>query len=98
VRAPRGAVRVRARGESPLRYFDTAPTMTLSAGGRVIERLQPSGDWTWNVVVPPDAVAAGGGDLVIRTTQVFVPSEITGSPDTRRLGLRVFALDVESVR
>jgi hypothetical protein len=98
VRGVQRAIRVRLRGESPLRYFEAAPTLRLSAGGRVIETLQPSADWVWNVVVPPDVLAEGGGDLVLDTNRVFVPAEIEGSPDTRRLGLRVFAVDVESAR
>lgn len=98
VRAPMRSIRVRLRGESPLKYFDAPPTVTLSAGGRVIKRLQPSADWTWEVDIPADAVAASNGDVVIDTTQAFVPSETSGSPDMRRLGMRVFALDVESVR
>jgi len=98
VRGPLRPIRVRIRGESPLKYFDAPPILRWSAGGRVLERLQPSSDWTWEVVVPADAMAAGHGDLVLETSHVFVPAEITGSPDTRRLGLRVFALEVETAR
>jgi hypothetical protein len=98
VRAPGAGIRVRLRGESPLKYFDVPPTLILSAGGREIERLQPASDWVWEVRVPADAIAAANGDLVLRTSQVFVPSEINDSPDTRRLGLRVFAIDVETAR
>jgi hypothetical protein len=98
VRAARGGVRVRVRGESPLKYFDAAPEITFAAGGRVIERLRPAADWTWDVEVPADALAASNGDLTIATNHVFVPSEVTGSPDTRRLGLRIFAVDIESAR
>lgn len=98
VRGPLLPIRVRLRGESPLKYFDTAPTLRLSAADRVLARLQPSSDWMWDVVVPADAVAAAHGELVLETSHVFIPSEITGSPDTRRLGLRVFAIDVETAR
>jgi hypothetical protein len=98
VRSPVNPIRVRFRGESPLKYFDTAPTVTLSAADRVLGRLQPSSDWTWDVAVPADAIAAAGGDLVLETTHVFIPSEVEGSPDTRRLGLRIFAIDIETAR
>jgi hypothetical protein len=98
VRGPRLPLRVRLRGESPLKYFDAAPTLRLSAADRVVARLQPSSDWTWDVVVPADAVAAAHGELVLETNHVFIPSEMTGSPDTRRLGLRIFAIDVETAR
>ena len=95
---PVPALRVSLRGESPLKYFDQPPVVTLFAGSRMIERLQPAGDWEWHVVVPPDAVSASNGELRIETSRVFVPSEIMGSPDTRRLGLRIFAIDVASAR
>ncbi len=98
VRAPGASIRLRLRGESPLKYFDSPPILVLSAADRVLARLEPSSDWTWDVVVPADAIAAAHGELVVRTNHVFVPSEIERSPDTRRLGLRVFAIDVETAR
>jgi hypothetical protein len=98
VRGPLRPIRVRMRGESPLKYFDVAPVLTLSAGDRVIERLRPSSDWTWEVIVPADALVDASGELRLETNHVFVPSEVTGSPDTRRLGLRVFAIEVETAR
>lgn len=97
VRGP-APIRVRIRGESPLKYFDGPSSITLSTGLRVIQRIQPSGDWELDVVVPAEAVTAADGELTLSTSQVFVPSEITGSPDTRRLGLRVFAVNIESAR
>jgi hypothetical protein len=98
VRAQHAPIRVRLRGESPLKYFDVSPTLTLSAGGLVVKRLQPTEDWLWDVEVPADAMAAANGDLVLRTSHVFIPSKISRSPDTRRLGLRVFAIDIETAR
>jgi hypothetical protein len=97
VRGP-APIRVRIRGESPLKYFDATSSITLSAGERMIERIRPSGDWELDVVVPADAIAAADGEVTISASQVFVPSEITGSPDTRRLALRVFAVNIESAR
>jgi hypothetical protein len=97
VRAVTG-VRVRVRGDSPLRDFSAPPTVTISAGGREVARLEPRDRWTCDAIVAADLLAASNGEVVIATSQVFTPSEIRGSPDTRRLGLRIFALDVESVR
>ena len=98
VRAPGASIRLRIRGESPLKYFDSPPILRLSAADRVLARLEPSSDWTWDVVVSAEAIGAADGELVLETSHVFVPSEIEHSPDTRRLGLRVFAIDVESAR
>ncbi len=97
VRGPSEPLRVRIRGESPLEYFDEAPIITVFAGVRQIARLQPSADWELDVVVPADAVASSNGEIAIETTRVFVPAE-QGSPDTRQLGLRVFAIEIESTR
>jgi hypothetical protein len=97
IRGPVQAIRIRLNGESPLRYFAAAPTVTVTAAGRVIAQLQPTSEFEWNVVVPAEAVAASGGDIAIETDRVFVPAETEGSVDTRRLGLRIWDCRVESV-
>jgi hypothetical protein len=98
VRGPAEALRVRVRGESPLKYFDAAPTVTLSAAGRVFGRIEPTADFEFDVTVPGDAVHAADGELVLETTQSFVPAAEGGSSDMRRLGLRIFDVRVERVR
>jgi hypothetical protein len=98
VRAPAGPVRVRIRGESPLRYFDEPPTMTLSAGGHIVGRLQPATDFEFDAIVPADAMRASGGDLVLETSRSFVPALTGRSVDVRRLGLRIFDVRVERAR
>jgi hypothetical protein len=97
VRGPVQAIRIRLHGESPLRYFSAAPTIKVTAAGRVIARLHPTSEFRWDVVVPADAVAASGGDIAIETDRVFVPAETEGSVDTRRLGLRIWECRVEPI-
>jgi hypothetical protein len=97
IRGPVQAIRIRLHGESPLRYFSTAPAITLSAASRVIARLHPTSEFRWDVVVPADAVAASGGDIAIETDRVFVPADTEGSVDTRRLGLRIWDCRVEPI-
>ncbi len=77
-------------GESPLRYFDTAPRVTVRAGNQVLATAQPSSDFELSVKVPAAALAASDGMLTIETDQSFVPHERSGSPDRRTLGLRIF--------
>jgi hypothetical protein len=96
--SPPQAIRIRTSGESTVKYFGAPATITVSAGGREIARLQPAGNWDWNVDVPVDALAASGGDVVLATSNTFVPAETEGTADTRRLGLRVFALDISTAR
>jgi hypothetical protein len=98
VRGPAEAVRVRLSGESPMKYFDDAPTVTLSAAGRVFGRIQPSSDFELDVTIPPDAVHGAGGDLILETSRSFVPAAEGRSADTRRLGLRIFDVRVERAR
>jgi hypothetical protein len=98
VRGPAQDVRVRIRGESPLRYFDAPPTVTLSGAGRVFGRIEPTSDFEFDVTVPADAAQRAGGDLVLETSRSFVPAETQRSSDTRRLGLRIFDVRVERAR
>jgi hypothetical protein len=81
-------------GESPLRYFDTAPHVTIRAGGQVLTTVQPSNDFELNVKVPAAALAASDGMLTIETDQSFVPHERSGSPDRRTLGLRILRFEI----
>jgi hypothetical protein len=81
-------------GESPLRYFDTAPRVTIRAGSQVLATAEPSDDFELNVKVPASALAAADGMLTIETNQAFVPNERSGSPDRRTLGLRLFTFEL----
>jgi hypothetical protein len=98
VRAPATDVRVRIRGESPLEYFDAAPVVTLSAAGRAFGRIEPAADFELEVTVPAAAVREARGAIVLETSRSFVPAHDGGSTDTRRLGLRIFDVRVESAR
>jgi hypothetical protein len=81
-------------GESPLRYFDQAPTVTVAAGAREIARFNPSSDFTQSIVLPAEAIAASDGRVTISSDKVFVPSERNGTPDRRRLALRIYSYGV----
>ena len=85
---------LRIAGESPLRYFGTAPHVTIRAGNQVLATAQPSSDFKLSVKVPAAALAASDGTLTIETDQSFVPHERSGSPDRRTLGLRIFDFEV----
>ena len=82
-------------GESPLRYFDGAPNVTVRAGSQVLATAQPSSDFNLTVKVPAAALAAADGMITIETDRTFVPNERSGSPDRRTLGLRIFEMKVE---
>ena len=81
-------------GESPLRYFDTPPNVTIRAGRQVLATAKPSDDFALRAKVPAAALAASDGMLTIETDQSFVPHERSGSPDRRTLGLRIFEMEL----
>ena len=85
---------LRLTGESPLRYFDRAPRVTIRAGSQVLGTSEPASDFDVTVKVPAAALAASDGMLAIETDQSFVPHERSGSPDRRTLGLRIFDFEI----
>jgi hypothetical protein len=94
---PPQAVEVLLRGESPRKYFDTAPHVRLLAGAAEIATWQPTSDFEWRVKVPADAVRRASGVLTIETDRVYLPGKAEGTADARRLGLRLFDVDVHPV-
>ena len=91
---PGVALRLQLEGESPLREFDRAPTIVVKAGSRELDRFSPSTEYTRQIELPADALDAAGGRVTIETDLTFVPGERAGSPDRRRLGLRLFRVEV----
>ena len=67
----------------------------MRAGQSVLATAEPSGDFELVVKVPAAALAAADGMVAIETDETFVPHERSGSPDKRRLGLRIFKFDVQ---
>lgn len=88
-------VTLRVTGESPLRYFDAAPTVTVKAGGQELARFNPSSDFDRAIAIPAGALNASNGRVTIATDRTFVPAERSASPDKRQLGLRIYSLTVE---
>jgi hypothetical protein len=91
---PPQSVEIVLRGESPLKYFDAAPTIRLTAGDRTIDSLRPAGDFEWRVRVPLEDVKRSKGVVTLETDRVYLPSAAEGSADTRHLGLRLYEIAV----
>ena len=87
-------VRLTLSGESPLRYFDRAPAVTVSVGDREVGRFSPSADFTERIMLPADALAAADGHVVITSDKFFVPAERARSSDKRHLALRIYSYAV----
>ena len=80
--------------ESPRRYFEDLPTVRMRAGDRVIGETTFEQHGPWRMVVPVDALQQSNGRVTIETNRTFVPADMSGEPDQRRLGLRVFGVNV----
>jgi hypothetical protein len=96
VHAPGRTVVLRFTAESPLRYFDAAPQVRISAGDRVLSELRPSSDFSAEAVIPADALAAANGLITLTSDRAYVAGEREGTGDRRRLALRVYSLSVEA--
>lgn len=88
-------VTLRLTGESPLKYFAQAPTVTIRAGDSVLLRFTPAADFSEEVTVQAARLDHPYARLVIETDRVFVPAEAGTSADRRRLGLRVYELTIQ---
>jgi hypothetical protein len=89
---PEGPIRATFSIEAPLRYFDDAPRVRVSAGARELAISSIANSVNWTIDVPADALRAADGRLTIETDRTFVPADRGGPPDHRRLGLRIFGL------
>ena len=87
-------VAITVRAERPRRYFDDDPIVTMTAGDRVLGETRFQDSELWSVTVPLDALQASEGRVTITTNLTFVPAELGGPPDRRRLGLRIFGVNV----
>ena len=88
-------VRIRLAAESPLKTFDEAPIVTLTAGARELARVTPDDAFAIDAIVPADVLRAANGRIVLRSSRTFVPADHVAAGDPRRgdrraLGLRVF--------
>jgi len=81
-------------GESPLKYYDAAPNVTVVVGGREVARFTPSADFTQEIVLPAEALAAADGRVVFTCDKFFVPAQRDGSMDQRHLALRMYGYSV----
>ena len=90
------SVVLRLAGESPLRYFDEPPRITINVGDRVVAELTPAADFTAEVSIPVDALTEADGRIVLTSDRSFVAGEKEGTADRRKLAIRVYSLSVEA--
>jgi hypothetical protein len=82
-------------GESPLRYFDRAPTVVVRTGQHELARFSPAADFSQRIAVPLAALTESEGRITIATDLTFVPKERGQGADPRRLGLRLYNIQIK---
>jgi hypothetical protein len=82
------------RGESPLKYFQTPPRVTVTAGGVPLASFRPDSDFEWVVRVPAAALASADGRIAIESDRWFIQDEVNGNGDRRRLALRIYSTEI----
>jgi hypothetical protein len=87
------AVAITLNVESPQRYFDGPITVRMRAGDQVLDERTLTGE-LWRVVAPADVLQKSAGLITLETNQTFVPADTSGVQDQRRLGLRVFGVNI----
>jgi hypothetical protein len=96
VQAPARDLVLHLVGESPFRFYETPPTVTISAGSQELWRAEARGSFDWTVRVPAAALAKADGVITVETSQTLVPADRWSSnPDRRHLGLRVYQVDLK---
>jgi hypothetical protein len=61
------------RGESPLKYVGSAPTVRIGAGSRTLATYHPAADFTWRITVPVEALTEAQGVITIETIARICP-------------------------
>jgi hypothetical protein len=89
---------LRIDGESPMRYYDAAPKLSVIAGSRTLAVLEPRADFVSEVRVPAGALAEADGRIVLTSSAMFIPGDRDGSADRRHLALRVYSVAVSQAR
>ena len=82
-------------GESPLRYFDEAPTVRVLAAGAEVARFSPAADFEQRIVIPARALTASGGLIAVESSLWFSPAERGEGADRRHLALRIYAAELK---
>ena len=81
-------------GESPLRYFDSAPDVAVTIAGQPVMRFSPAADFTQEIRLPAAQLEAAGGVVAIDSNRWFSPADRDGSADRRHLALRIYQVSV----
>ena len=68
-------VTITLHGESPLRYYDDAPTLRIIAGTTTVAEMRPESDFTLEAKVPAALLDQTAGRIVVQSSEFFVPGD-----------------------
>ena len=81
-------------GEGPGRYYSSGTEMTVLAGERELGRFRLHGDFTETITIPVEPLSVARGRVTLRFSQSHIPNQLSGSPDKRELGVRIYDVKV----
>ncbi len=87
-------LRLRLTGDSPLKYVDRVPTVTVRSSTQVLAQFSPDREFVWDVLVPAAALSSTHNEIIIESDVTFVPDDLTQNGDRRPLGLRIWDVSV----
>jgi hypothetical protein len=85
------------RGESSRPYYDTPPRVRVTADGRLLHDFTPTEDFTERIAIPVGVWRGGRATVVIESDRVYLPGAVEGTGDPRRLGLRLWDVQIDTV-
>ena len=87
-------LKLRLTGDSPLKYGNRVPTVTVRSSTQVLGQLSPDREFVWDVLLPAAALSNAQSEVIIESDVTFVPDDVTHNGDRRPLGLRIFDVSV----
>jgi hypothetical protein len=89
------SVTLQITGESPMRYYRSAPVVSVTVGGRRLAEMRPTTDFSMTVNVPGDLLTSSDGRVVVESSEMFIPGDREGSADRCHLALRIYNVSVK---
>ena len=89
------AVTLKLTGESPLRYYESAPHVRVLVGDREVAAFDPTVDFEQSISLAPDLLAQADGRVTLQSSRFFVPGGPGGGGDQRHLAIRIYRVRVE---
>ena len=95
VHAPEKDLVLRLVAEVPIQYVRGAVQISVRAGRRLLARVVARDEEIDLAVrIPAQALADAAGVITIETDRTFVPHDVIGNEDRRRLGLRAYQVEL----